>query len=272
MKTDLKNLFWAMLCGLFCITTQTVTAQSKYKKLVWSDEFNKPGLPDSEKWGYDTARGCPQNCGWGNNELQYYTYRDKKNARVENGKLIVEARKETKADAKFTSARLVTKSKGDWKFGRIEVKARIPKGRGMWPAIWMLPTNWEYGGWPKSGEIDIMEHVGYWKDSLFGTVHTGAYNGMLGTQKGKGIYRTDLYNKFHVYAIEWTQESISFFIDKNKYFEFKNDHTNTDAWPFDKSFHLLINIAVGGNWGGKFGVDESVFPQRMEIDYVRVYQ
>ncbi|MFT3843430.1 MAG: glycoside hydrolase family 16 protein [Lacibacter sp.] len=166
MKTDLKNLFWAMLCGLFCITTQTVTAQSKYKKLVWSDEFNKPGLPDSEKWGYDTARGCPQNCGWGNNELQYYTYRDKKNARVENGKLIVEARKETKADAKFTSARLVTKSKGDWKFGRIEVKARIPKGRGMWPAIWMLPTNWEYGGWPKSGEIDIMEHVGYWKDSL----------------------------------------------------------------------------------------------------------
>lgn len=272
MKTDLKNLLGIVLCSCFCLLSVSTTAQTKFKKLVWADEFNKPGLPDETKWGYDTARGCPQNCGWGNNELQYYTFKDKKNARVENGKLIVETRKETKADAAYTSARLVTKNKGDWKYGRIEIKAKIPQGKGMWPAIWMLPTKWAYGGWPKSGEIDIMEHVGYWKDSVFGTVHTGAYNGMLGTQKGKSISRNDWYNAFHVYAIEWTENEISFFVDKSKYFVFKNEHTNTDAWPFDQSFHLLINIAVGGNWGGKFGVDDSVFPQRMEIDYVRIYQ
>lgn len=272
MKTGFKNLLGVVLCSCLCLLSVATTAQTKFKKLVWADEFNKPGLPDAAKWGYDTARGCPQNCGWGNNELQYYTFKDKKNARVENGKLIVEARKETKADAAYTSARLVTKNKGDWKYGRIEIKAKIPQGKGMWPAIWMLPTKWAYGGWPKSGEIDIMEHVGYWKDSVFGTVHTGAYNGMLGTQKGKAISRNDWYNAFHVYAIEWTENEISFFVDKNKYFVFKNEHTNTDAWPFDQTFHLLINIAVGGNWGGKFGVDDSVFPQRMEIDYVRIYQ
>jgi beta-glucanase (GH16 family) len=249
----------------------TGIGQNNFTKLVWSDEFNNKGLPDSTKWGYDLGNGCPNVCGWGNNELEYYTNK-LQNARVENGKLIIEARKEEAGQMHYSSARLVTKNKGDWKYGRIEVKAKIPAGKGMWPAIWMLPTNWEYGGWPKSGEIDIMENVGYWPDSALSTVHTGAYNGMLNTQKTKGVNRNDLSKNFHVYAMEWTADSITFFIDKIAYHTFKNEHSGTDAWPFDKEFHLLLNIAVGGNWGGKFGVDDAVFPQKMELEYVRVYQ
>ena len=223
----------------------SASAQSQsYKKLVWSDEFNGKGLPDSTKWGYDVGRGCPQNCGWGNNELQYYTSKNTSNARVENGLLVVEAHKENVADAKYSSARLVTKNKGDWK----------------------------YGGWPHSGEIDIMENVGFWPDSVLGTVHTNAYNGMKGTQKTKGMNFKDLSTAFHVYSIEWDAEEIRFYVDNTLYNSFKNSHKSTDEWPFDQRFHLLINIAVGGNWGGQKGVDDSIFPQKMWIDYVRVYQ
>lgn len=256
----------------FFLNAFHVTAQTRFRKLVWSDEFTVNGLPDSSKWSYDAGRGCPQNCGWGNNELQYYTEKRTHNARVENGKLVIEAHKELFENAGYTSARLVTKNKGYWKYGRIEVKAKLPAGRGIWPAIWMLPAKWEYGGWPHSGEIDIMENVGYLPDSLYGTVHTGAYNGMLGTQKGNHTPVYDLSKKFHVFAVEWTEEFISFFVDDKKYFVFANDHKGSAAWPFDKEFYLLLNIAVGGNWGGKKGVDDSVFPQRMEVDYVRVYQ
>ncbi|MDO8997435.1 MAG: glycoside hydrolase family 16 protein [Sediminibacterium sp.] len=248
------------------------TTAKPFKKLVWADEFNGKGLPDSTKWGYDVGRGCPQNCGWGNNELQYYTSKNTSNARVENGLLVVEAHKENVADAKYSSARLVTKNKGDWKYGRIDVKAKLPAGRGMWPAIWMLPTDWKYGGWPHSGEIDIMENVGFWPDSVLGTVHTNAYNGMKGTQKTLGMNFKDLSTAFHEYSIEWDAEEIRFYVDNKQYNSFKNSHKNVDEWPFDQRFHLLINIAVGGNWGGQKGVDDSIFPQKMWIDYVRVYQ
>lgn len=263
------------LITLLVILTSTFNhtlAQNRYKRLVWSDEFNNNGLPDTTKWSYDKGRGCPDNCGWGNNELQYYTVARKENAHVENGKLIIEARKEDKEDAWYTSARLVTKYKGDWKYGRIEVKAKLPAGRGMWPAIWMLPTDWKYGGWPTSGEIDIMENVGYMPDSVFGTVHTAANNGMLGTQKSAGLFFTDLSTTFHIYSIEWSPKSIVFFVDHKKYHVFMNDQKGISSWPFNQRFHLLLNVAVGGNWGGKFGVDDATFPQKMEIDYVRVYQ
>ncbi len=247
-------------------------AQGLFKKLVWSDEFSKPGLPDSTKWGYDRGNGCPDNCGWGNNELEVYTEKRPENARVEDGKLILEVRKESFQGAHYTSARMVSKNKGTWKYGRFEIRAKLPAGRGLWPAVWMLPTNWHYGGWPKSGEIDIMENVGYWPDSVLGTIHTGAYNGMLGTQKTNGLHFTDLSKAFHVYAIEWNTDTISFFVDDVKYQVFGNQHKGAETWPFDQEFHLLLNIAVGGNWGGKFGVDDEIFPQHMEIDYVRVYQ
>ncbi len=262
-----SSLFFILVLLMFNKTN----AQNTFTKLVWKDEFNKSGLPDSLKWSYDKGRGCPEICGWGNNELEYYTHNRKENARVVKGKLIIEARKENFADANYTSARLVSKLKGDWKYGRIEVRAKLPNGRGIWPAVWMLPTNWEYGGWPNSGEIDIMEHVGYMPDSVFGTIHTGNYNGMKGTQKTKGISRNDLSKAFHLYAIEWTAESIIFLIDNVRYHEFKNENTGSATWPFDKQFHLILNVAVGGYWGGKFGVDDSIFPQKMIIDYIRVY-
>ncbi len=263
-------------CFVFVFVLQLLVlfkanAQSNFTNLVWKDEFNKPGLPDSTKWSYDKGRGCPDICGWGNNELQFYTHNRKENARIVKGKLIIEVHKEKFADANYTSARLVSKLKGDWKYGRIEVRAKLPFGRGIWPAIWMLPTNWEYGGWPNSGEIDIMEHVGYMPDSVFGSIHTGDYNGMRGTQKTKGISLSTLSKAFHLYAIEWTANSIIFLIDNVKYHEFKNEHTGSAAWPFDKQFHLLLNVAVGGHWGAKLGIDDTIFPQKMILDYVRVY-
>ena len=240
---------------------------SQSKKLVWADEFNTPGFPDTARWGYNNGGS-----GWGNNELQVYTVERKENAWIENGYLVISARKENYGERKYTSARMITKNKGDWKYGRIEIKARLPKGKGIWPAIWMLPSKSVYGGWPKSGEIDIMEFVGYMPDSLFGSVHTGLYNHTIGTQRTKGIVVKDLAIAFHVYAIDWTEEKITFLIDDKKYYEFKNERSGPGAWPFDQQFHLILNIAVGGNWGGKYGVDDSIFPQTMQIDYVRVYQ
>ncbi len=239
--------------------------------LVWSDEFKSPGNPDSSRWAYDLGDGCPDICGWGNNELQYYTDRPE-NVRIEDGKLIIEAHKEPFKGSEYTSARLVSREKGDWRYGYIEARAKLPQGTGVWPAIWMLPTNWEYGGWPASGEIDIMEHVGYEPETIYGTVHTEAFNHGIGTQKGDSILVADVQNQFHTYAIDWSPEKIDFLVDEEIFFTFKNEGTGFKAWPFDQPFHLLMNLAVGGNWGGAKGIDESIWPQRMEVDYVRVYQ
>lgn len=249
---------------LFVSQNFLITAQTK--ALVWSDEFDYSGLPAPEKWGYDVGGD-----GWGNNELQYYTENRTENARVENGHLIIQAHKENYGGNAYTSARLITKTKGDWKYGRIEVKAKLPGGRGGWPAIWMLPTDWVYGGWPASGEIDIMEYVGYDPGVVHGTVHTDAFNHSIGTQQGNSINIADAESNFHVYAIEWTENKIDFFVDGTKYFTFTNQGDWT-KWPFDQRFHLILNIAVGGNWGGAQGVDDNIFPVQMEVDYVRVYQ
>ncbi len=236
-------------------------------KLVWSDEFDYAGLPDSAKWGYDVGGH-----GWGNNELQYYTKADTNNAVVRNGILIITARKQQKDSNQYTSARLISKHKGDWLYGRIEVKARLPKGKGMWPAIWMLPTDWAYGGWPESGEIDIMENVGFMPDSVFSSVHTKSFNHMIHTQKTKGLYLNDVYTSFHVYAIEWFNDRIDFFVNDKKFFSFANTGKGFAEWPLDKRFHLLLNVAFGGDWGGAQGIDGNIASGSMEVDYVRVYQ
>jgi beta-glucanase (GH16 family) len=242
------------------------------RQLVWSDEFAVDGAPDSTKWDYDLGDGCPDNCGWGNNELQYYT-RDSTNVRVYAGQLILEARHDSLGGKPFTSAKIVTRRKGDWRYGRIEVKAKLPRGKGTWPAIWMLPTDWKYGGWPSSGEIDIMEHVGYDPGVIHGTIHTEAYNHVKGTQKGEKVSIADAQDTFHVYAIDWTENKIDFYVDDNHYYSVARDPAEDyKGWPFDQRFFLIMNIAVGGNWGGAEGVDPSIWPQRMEIDYVRVYQ
>jgi beta-glucanase (GH16 family) len=260
----MKKIIW--LVFLYCIPA---FLYAQYDILVWQDEFNYTGLPDPEKWSYDVGGS-----GWGNNELQYYTDSREENARVENGNLIIEARREDYGGKKYTSARLVTKNKGDWAYGRIEVKARLPEGVGTWPAVWMLPTEWIYGSgnWPDVGEIDIMEHVGYDEGVIHGTIHTHDFNHMDGTQKGGTISLRNPTGAFHVYAIEWTEDKIEWFVDDQKYFTFENNGNGWSAWPFDHPFHLILNIAIGGDWGGVEGVDNSIFPQKLEIDYVRVYK
>lgn len=239
------------------------------KVLVWSDEFDYTGLPDINKWSYDTAGN---EGGWGNNESQFYTKSRLANAEVKDGILHINAVKEDYKGFKYTSARLITKQKGDWLYGYIEVKAKLPSGRGMWPAIWMLPTDWEYGGWPSSGEIDIMENVGYNPNVIVASAHTYSYNHVLGTQKSGTITIPDCYTAFHVYRLEWDKTEYRVYVDDTLYFTFKKEPTDYKAWPFDKRFHLLLNVAVGGNWGGAQGIDDTIFPKTMEVDYVRVYQ
>jgi len=250
--------------------------KSKYT-LMWQDEFDRDGPPNPQKWSAQVGGH-----GWGNNELQYYT--ESGNAWVENGKLIIEARVEAdKAEQHggktITSARIRSAGKGDWQYGLIEICAKIPKGLGTWPAIWMMPTDMGGKGWPACGEIDIMEHVGFKPEEIWATVHTGAYNHMIGTQKGDIRKFEGVNDQFHVYSVEWTPEKLTFRVDAEEIFvyspkEFLPEGTPvTDAeWPFNKPFHVIMNIAFGGNLGGAKGIDMDVLPVCMEIDYVRVYQ
>jgi beta-glucanase (GH16 family) len=261
-----KLTIYLLFAPLFLLSFKKTESQViKDYKLVWSDEFNYTGLPDSSKWNYDIGGE-----GWGNNELEYYTSKRLENARAENGNLIIEARKEEYKGMHYTSARLVTNNKAAWQYGKIEVKAKIPKGRGTWPAIWMMAENIKV--WPDDGEIDIMEHVGYNQGVIHGTVHCKKYNHVINTQKGDTIRVNDCSDAFHVYAMEWDKDSIRISVDDKTYFSFTNEHSGYDAWPFDNKMFLLLNVAVGGNWGGSKGVDETIFPVRMEVDYVRVYQ
>lgn len=255
-------------------------------KLVWSDEFEYEGVPDSKKWNFE--EGFIRN-----HEKQYYT-NSLKNARVENGHLIIEAHKDkivnkdfktdkfnnkswlqyiSKIDtAQYTSASLTTKGNIGWKYCKIDVKAKLPKGIGQWPAIWMLGENKKEVGWPKCGEIDIMEHVGFNKDTIFGSIHSKTYNHIKKTQKTQGIFIDQPYDEFHVYSIEWTPEKIDFLLDGKIYLHIINEHKTANEWPFDQKFYLKLNNAIGGMWGAQEGIDDKMFPQKMIVDYVRVYQ
>jgi len=264
MESGMKAQFIAAT-GLF---VSAFVAVAQWEP-VWSDEFDYTGLPDPTRWGYDVGTGSN---GWGNNELQYYTEDSLKNGRVENGHLIITARKERMGSCEYTSARLVTREKGDWLYGRFEIAAKLPQGRGLWPAIWMLPTDRAYGGWPLSGELDIMENVGFDPNIVHFNIHTEAYNHTKGTNKGDTLIIDDPHSKFVVYSLEWSEDSVVFFADGRRAFAFINEHTGSATWPFDRRFHLLLNIAVGGSWGGINGVDTTVFPQEMVVDYVRVYR
>jgi beta-glucanase (GH16 family) len=234
---------------------------------LWQDNFDTPGLPDPAKWSYDIGGG-----GWGNNELQYYTSGVQNNAKVENGNLVITAIKESIGGLNYSSARLVSKNKGDFLYGRIEISAKLPAGRGTWPALWMLPTDFAYGTWPKSGEIDIMEHVGYDPNNVHFSIHTEAYNHSINTQRTSTQLIPTALTAFHKYRMDWTPYAVRGYFDDQLVFTFVNDGSGYKKWPFDKRFHLLFNIAVGGNWGGAQGVDDSVFPAKLEVDYVRVYK
>lgn len=249
--------------------------------LVWSDEFNYKGTLDSTKWGFET--GFIRN-----QEKQLYT-KSLNNASVDKSLLRIKALKERvpnpafiSKDAKkwqenwshadYTSASIETKNLAEWTYGRIEIKAQLPKGKGLWPAFWMLGTNYKIVGWPKCGEIDIMEHVGFEPDSIFGTIHTEAYNHMKRTEKGKKSFIEMPYDSFHVFALEWTPKKMDFLLDNKVYNHIENENKTTAEWPFDQNFYLKLNIAVGGMLGGQKGIDDEVFPAEMLIDYVRVFQ
>jgi beta-glucanase (GH16 family) len=238
-------------------------------KQVWSDEFNYKGLPDSTKWGYDVGEG---DWGWGNNEQQYYTNADINNVMVKNGVLTITARKEKRGNKEYTSTRLITKGKADWSHGRIDFRAKLPAGRGTWPAGWMLGSNQDTVGWPQCGEVDVLEHVGFDPDTIVGSFHSTTYNHIKGTQKTQKLFIKNPYTTFHVYSCEWNAEKISFLLDGKAYLTVFNEKISEKEWPFDKPLYALVNLAIGGNWGGAKGIDPNIFPARFEIDYVRVYQ
>ena len=266
MKMNFFVRIMISIYAMFPLATIQAQADAEEWKLVWSDEFNKKGLPDSNKWNYDTGGS-----GWGNNELQFYTANRLKNARIERGMLIIEAHKEDIENKKFSSARIVTRGKASWNKGLIEVRAKLPQGLGTWPAIWTLAET-KPMQWPDDGEIDIMEHVGYDHGRVHGTIHCKKYNHIIGTQKAAQVMLPDCAENFHTYQMKWDQDSISIGVDGNFYFNYANERSGYDAWPFNNKMYLLLNLAVGGNWGGAKGVAEDIWPRRMEVDFVRVYQ
>ncbi|MBN2279836.1 MAG: glycoside hydrolase family 16 protein [Candidatus Marinimicrobia bacterium] len=233
--------------------------------LVFHDEFDGESL-NLNYWFHETGGH-----GWGNNEEQDYTDRSD-NSYLEDGKLIIEAKLENYQGSEFTSARI--NSKIGWKYNRIDVKAKLPRGVGTWPAIWMLPDVWNYGNgsWPDNGEIDIMEHVGYDPGNIHASIHTHAYNHKNGTQKTGSKFVADAMGAFHVYSVRWYTDRLDFYIDEEMIFQYDKVDDDWQKWPFDKEFHLLLNLAIGGGWGGAKGIDKTIFPVKFEIDYVRVFE
>jgi beta-glucanase (GH16 family) len=231
--------------------------------LVFADEFDVPGTPDPGRWNHEIGYVA-------NDEKR--TARRARRTRVEGGELVIEARRERRAGYDYTSARLNTKGRVEFLYGKVEIRAKLPTGRGTWPALWMLGANIDQVDWPACGEIDIMENVGYDPTRIHGTVHTAAYNHAAGTTKGASVTVANPWEDFHVYAAEWHPDRIDIFVDGQKYFTFPNEGTGSRAWPFDKPQYLIVNLAVGGTWGGTKGIDDSLFPHRLVVDYVRVYQ
>jgi beta-glucanase (GH16 family) len=246
-------------------------------KRVWSDEFDYTGPPDPKKWDYE--EGFIRN-----EELQLYTRR-RENVRVENGMLILEARREKTRNpaykagsdrwqekrefAEYTAASINTLGRAGWQYGRFVVRAKLPKTLGSWPAVWMMGEDIRSIGWPRCGEIDIMEHVAHNPAVIHATIHQPGI-GKPHMSKGGTIRIPDYGDAFHVYATEWYPDRLDFFVDDRKYFTFPNE--GPEKWTFSKKFYLLLNFAVGGAWGGQKGVDEKGWPQQYLIDYVRVYE
>lgn len=240
----------------------SITVPEGYE-LIWNDEFNTGDRPDS-KWFYETGDN-----GWGNNELQSYvncTQGDEQLAVVNDGIFSITAKK---INNKVYSIRINTKE--SWKYGYFEARLKLPKGKGTWPAFWMMPAN--FTSWPADGEIDIMEEVGYNPNYVSSAIHCTAYNHSINTEKTKEVYLATAQSEFNVYALEWTEDYIKTFVNGKELLYFPNDKKgNQDTWPFDAPFYIKLNLAWGGNWGGAQGVDESALPAVYEIDYVRVFQ
>lgn len=231
-------------------------------RVVWSDEFNRDGLPDARKWDYEV--GLVRN-----KEAQYYTRRRPENARVERGLLVIEARREPWQGSDYTSASLITLGKFGFQYGRVEVRAKLPAARGAWPAIWMLGEDRAIVGWPRCGELDILEHVGHLPGVVHGTVHQ-AKDSSGYQSKGGTVHIPTATSAFHTYRMDWTPQALIWFVDDVEYFRFP--YVGPTTWTFDRRMYLLLNLAVGGSWGGQQGIDAVLFPQRFEVDWVRVSQ
>ena len=237
-------------------------------QLLWADEFDGQEL-DPTIWSHDMHRNSR---GWYNDELQYY---GPDNAVVADGLLRITARREDSSDKPgsngqlYTSSRIHTKGLRPIQYGRVEARIKVPCGRGLWPAFWMLSEDGD--DWPRGGEIDIMEYVGHQPKTFHATVHTAAYNHVDGTEVGRKIDVADACDAFHIHRLDWSEDAITVSLDGDPYFTFERAGRSEAQWPFDKPFHLLLNVAVGGSWGGQKGVDDTVFPAVMEVDWVRVY-
>jgi beta-glucanase (GH16 family) len=244
---------------LFIFFNQRATSQiNKKYKLIWSDEFNYTGKPDSSKWGYNLGAG-----GWGNNEAEYYTNRID-NATVKNGTLKIIAKKEKYDSSEYTSARLLTKNKFSFTYGKVVARAKIPFGKGTWPAIWMLGANDETVGWPDCGEIDIMEHAGNRLNKIYGTLHYPGHSG--GEADGSIIMVKNVTTTFHIYSVEWDSAAVNISVDGRLI----HSVVNSGKIPFNHNFFLIMNVAMGGGFGGT--IDTAFKSAAMEVDYIRVYQ
>ncbi|GHT76530.1 hypothetical protein FACS189413_16900 [Bacteroidia bacterium] len=241
-----------------------------YTQLVWNDEFDTDGFPDTGKWRYHTGFGY-------NNELHYNTQQRAENIGISNGILTITARKDNAmidgAVREITSASIYTQYKADWKYGRIEVKAKMPEPvKGAWPAIWMMPTQQVYGYWPNSGEIDIMEFIGYSPEKIHFTLHSYNSNHTGSGGLTSSAQSPNLSTKFHIYAVEWFPDRIDWYFDNQKKFTVTNPNTDWHDWPFDQYFYIILNLAFGGSWGGAMGVEPDKLPAEYQVDYVRVFQ
>ena len=253
---NMKKIVLLMMISSLCL------AQQAERKLIWEENFNEKKLNESV-WNYDIGDGCPNLCGWGNNERQLYT---KKNHQIKSGDLIIEARKEGN---QYTSTKITTKGKKEFLYGRIEARARLPLGHGLWPAFWMLGANIDEVKWPKTGEIDILEYIGRDPHMVYTTLHTQDSHG--NTINTKKTEFPNIEEGYHVYAIDWNKDKIDFFVDDTLVYTFNPEVKNENTWPFDKPFYIIVNLAIGGNFGGP-DVDDTILPQKFLVDYIKVYQ
>ena len=263
-------LLVASIYTLLSCSTDATQKVTNFTEIVMQDEFDTDGAPKSAIWGYDLGTGnSDTGGGWGNNELQYYTNRTE-NVKVENGYLLITAKKESYNGSSYTSARLTTKGLFEQAYGRFEARIKMPYGQGIWPAFWLLGANTDEVGWPKSGEIDIMEYRGQEPTKVLGTVHGPGYSGGTAISKSYSLLNDRFDTDFHIFGIEWGPKYINYYVDNVLY----NQITPADVpgeWVFDHPFYIIINLAVGGNFVGAPN-SETVFPQTMLVDYVRVYK
>lgn len=249
--------------GLLLLLIGTSALAQNARKLVWEEKFKGRKL-NEKTWNFEMGDGCPNICGWGNNERQQYT---QDNHKVRKGMLTIEARKEP--DGRYTSTRITTAGKKEFQYGRVECRAKLPVGQGIWPAFWMLGSDIKTVGWPKCGEIDILEYVGKDPHQVYTTLHTPDGHGDHAHSK-KTEFAT-IEEGFHVFAVDWTKDKMDFFVDDQLVYTYAPNPKTPESWPFNQPFYLIVNMAVGGNFGGP-AVDDAIFPQEFVVDYIRVYQ